>query len=149
MENYVVSDGTREWHLRANGLPPPWIRAILLTGGAVCARRTTKRIPRRSGPNYDGTYNSVLAAHRYAKIRSTVRSQLLRHYVTNANMWLSGRTLIDQFGTEALRRSRELRESYGWPIIERPAGKGVTWEYCMDLSTMQRVITLKRRRSAA
>jgi hypothetical protein len=150
MENYVASDGTREWHYRSKGLPPVWIRAALLAGGGItCARRTTKLAPKRPGPNYDGTYNSIVAAQRYEAIRPTMLARVLAYYLApnNRGRWIPGDEFRNKCGSSALRRSRELRETYGWPIIDRTVGQA-SWEYRMDLSGMQKTVTFKRRRAA-
>lgn len=139
--NYVVTDGVTEWHCDSTFGPPP---QSALAPGWQSYRRRNKRAATRPGPNYDGTYTSILAARRYETVRPTVRWRLLVHYIDHANVWIPGRDLTDLFGTEALRRSRELHETYGWPIVKRPVGRGATWEYLMDLSGLQRVIVVRR-----
>jgi hypothetical protein len=97
-----------------------------------------KRPAKPLGPNYDGTWSSVQAALLYNPVRRPAMWQVFRHlYYAGARV--SGRILIDAYGTEALRRQRDLRDKLGWPIMrEAPHGangmptRGV-WEYWLEL----------------
>jgi hypothetical protein len=94
--------------------------------------RTHKIAQRRTGPNYDGSANSILAAIAYAKVHQTVLWRIWEHMYAECGVFISGRVLIDLHGTAALERVRELRHKYGWPIESKQVGPGVWW-YCLNL----------------
>lgn len=97
----------------------------------VVVVRTIKNGGVQPGPNYDGTWNSVEAAMLYEPVRASTRWEILKYLIELNTVWISGRELDEKFGTEALRRVRELRYNYGWPIEERAVSKGA-WEYRMN-----------------
>lgn len=139
MENYTLRGPHGVWHFRSNGLPPGWA----IPPGTVAARRTSVGPRVLAGPNYDGTVNSITAALLYNPIRRSVRYEVLVYMIQHPH-WINGRFLIDNFGTEALRRVREIRENLGWPVIERSRSRGV-WQYRMDLSQARQVRIWRRR----
>lgn len=87
-----------------------------------------------AGPNYDGTPGSILAALLYQPVRGNQRWLVLKHLIRNNQQWVSGGILTHAYGSEALRRWRELRDPFDWPVDRRPPpqGRGV-WEYSINL----------------
>ena len=83
------------------------------------------------GPNWNGFGDSLAAALEYESIRDSTRWVILRYLILHNHEWISGRTLEEIGGTEALRRVRELRRDFGWPIEDRSRGKGV-WDYRLN-----------------
>lgn len=136
MRNYELTVDNDVYDIRGDNLPTgrltPRVRIDL---------RTVKKASITPGPNFDGTWNSIQAALLYEPVRANVRWVILKHMLRNNTVWLVGTELVDRFGTDALRRVRELRDDYRWPIEERSRPRGA-WFYRMnhDVSTPRRRI---------
>ena len=104
----------------------------------ITPRVTVK--PQKSGPNYDGSPNSIRAALLYEAVHPSTLWGVWRFLYANNGVFVSGAVLIDRFGTAALERVRELRHAYGWPIeAKSPDGPGV-WSYCLNVPRLRRYI---------
>lgn len=90
------------------------------------------------GPNYDGSSNSIMAAQMYKSYRRPVAWLVWDYLYARNTQWTNGRLLDERFGTEALRRFRDLRY-LNWPVQCEPRGKGPWW-YRLDLATPRRII---------
>ena len=61
-------------------------------------------------------------------MRANVRWDILKFLLNRNTVWQEGHAdLVNRFGTDALRRVRELRDDYGWPVEEKPRKQGAWW----------------------
>jgi hypothetical protein len=95
------------------------------------------------GPNYDGTWNSILAALEYEAVRGTVMWKCWRHLWIRNRQWVPGRDLLVH-GSEALRRVRDLRK-LGWPLRERPGETLGPWDYRLYVAVPPMKLVSNRR----
>ena len=138
MRNYELTIDGEVYDIRGENLPTGRVTASQVR----IDLRTRKKASIAPGPNYDRTWNSIEAAMIYEPARANIRWVILKFMLRNNTTWLDGHAdLVDTFGTDALRRVRELRDDYRWPVEERPRKKGAWW-YRMnhDLDPPQRII---------
>lgn len=122
MRNYELTLDGVVYDIRGDALPTGSV------GPAVIKLRTVKKTSIAPGPNFNGTWNSIQAALIYEPVRANVRWEILRYMLKRNTVWLEGRVdLVDQFGTDTLRRIRELRDDYRWPIEEKARKRGAWW----------------------
>lgn len=112
------------------------IPAKYLAPGIVCVPHTAVGANSgQPGQNWSPSdpINSVLGALLYEPVRHNARWQILKHLLRQRNVgsgWVSGADLITKYGTEALRRVRELTNDFNWPIDQQRPRVGVgVWDY--------------------
>lgn len=137
-QNYTLYINGRAFEIQAERLPTG------LFADVEVMPRTTKGKGVTPGPNYDGTYNSIQAAMEYESVRSDLRWRTNRYLLSHNGVWIAGKELTAQFGSEGLRRLRELRHDYGWPIEARSRGRG-QWDYRMNIDPWPRKRRVIRR----